>query len=1007
MKLAYLHTQSNHSHLRGVLHPQEIVTLAKAKGLSAIALTDLNSVAGLITFYTACKQENIKAIIGTKIANPDTNDYLILLSKNSAGYAFICETVTARNLDPDFKLTTLQYNKNCIWLTSSMTLAQHFLVKGYAFFLELILYPEKIRAASLKILTWAEQHQVPLVASNPVFLEKPSDFELHKILRAIANNCSINDLAPQEFASVSARNYFLDATTLQKIYADYPQALENTWRIAETCFWDWDMRSYKFPRWNTQKVTSSYRQLLKLCFQGLRKRVPRLTPLYLQRLRYELQQIHKLNFTAYFLVVWDIVRYARQEQIISIGRGSAANSLVAFCLGITHVDPLKHQLYFERFLNPARQDPPDIDLDFCWQRRSKVLMYVFSKYGQRHVSMICTTITMGLRSAFREVGKVMGISDQELSSLTKKFPYFTRMVESINQFKEQYPECCDLPLENEPWKTIFYLAQRLAAFPRHLSVHPGGIIICPEPLTNYTALQKSANGLLVTQYDMYSLEPLGLIKIDLLGNRSLAVYQDCLELLSQEQTPKIPTLTTIIQDPATKKALETGNTIGCFYIESPAMRSLLQKLQTNTFEELVAASSVIRPGVAESGMMDQYIERKLQPQKATYLHPELQKILGDTYGVMVYQEDVLKVAHFLAGMSLAEADLFRRAISGKARSRAEVKKLNQKFIQGCIQNGCDQKIANEIWRQVASFAGYSFCKAHSASYAQLSFKMAYLKTHYPAKFMASVINNGGGFYSTETYINEARRMGLRIKLPCVNNSAYFYTALNKELRIGLNQLREISFKAKETILVERKKGQYLDLANFITRTKLSFKTMEILILVGACDCFGYTRPELMFALSLIYEKAKTSQTGNYLFPLTSKIELPLLEDFTEKQKIHYELKHLGLIASCHPLELVSKKMTQNFVSSQAFSRYQQQKIQTLGWCIAAKTIRTRKKNSYMKFLSMEDCAGTYEVTLFPQTYQKYALLSHRQGPYIIEGVVHQHFGVNSLIASRLELINKV
>ncbi|MFC1752781.1 DNA polymerase III subunit alpha [Thermoproteota archaeon] len=1121
--IIHLHIHSNYSLLRGVMHPHEIAHAAKEHGMRAAAITDHNSISGAIRFYKACKDMGIHPIIGTKITDlyantppcskgltetyPETFDqpiaaslgtrvsnYVILLAKNQNGYAETCKLITDRLLDKHFCLRERiqSLSRNVFVITPCLDILNLYPVLDLDMYAEVIYDQGLFQEHSLSVTSLAQRLDIPVTAANAVHFETRSDFSLYKTLRAIDQNTTLSQVKLDDLDYINQTHYFKSAQEMYILFKELPQALSNTAAIAKQCCFEFELGNYKFPKY-TPAHSDTF--LNKLCFKGLKKRVPelfqhypsllqndlsrqeqvnKLTRAYISRLNYELSIIKKMNFSDYFLVVWDIARKAKQMGIPSIGRGSAANSLAAFCLELTHVDPIQMNLYFERFLNPERTSPPDIDLDFCWKRRQKILNYVFERYGQDHVGMICTTITLGLRSAFREIARVYGLDDREISLITKRFPYFTKTVENINVLKQTYPSCRNIPLEDEPYKSIFYASQRFSAFPRHLSVHPGGIIICDKPLFHYTAQQKSANQLIVTQYDMYSIEDLGLVKIDLLGNRSLSVYQDCLNWLSRNNAPKISETSPVspsanaaqkpaetspnfpgrnvtldmdsaCSDPKTKALIQNGDTMGCFYIESPAMRSLLKKLRTSTFEDLTAASSVIRPGVAASGMMDQYIERTRDPGKTAYLHPKLEPLLKQTHGIMIYQEDVLKVAHYLAGMPLAQADLFRRAMSGKARSKHAMRQLVKTFISGCIKNGIPLKTAREIWRQIESFAGYSFCKAHSASYAQLSFKCAYLKCHFPALFMCSVINNGGGFYSTGAYINEARRMGIKILLPCVNASDYAYTwgdqcgSNTSWIRIGLSAIAEVSYKHKLTIVSERNtNGPYSSLFDCVSRTHVSKRDMEALILCGACDCFGIQRSELMYQLSLLYELAEhwAQDTNHLLNTDCITMDTPELDDFSEQEKYHYELTYLGFLASAHPLEtsLIKQRFAASMPSVQQYkpagsvkalsrnklfrdsdvfppiiqsnklSSFSGCRIRILGWCIAGKTTRTRKKNALMKFMSMEDPSGTFEVTVFPEAYSHYAPILHSHGPYLIEGMVKDHFGTASVLLETITLI---
>jgi DNA-directed DNA polymerase III PolC len=882
---------------------------------------------------------------------------------------------------------------------------------GFSTYFELIFDGGVAQDRSYEYLRSRDSVGLPLVASNAVRFESAGDIELYRMLRAIDHNVALESLDESMMDHISASAYLKTAAEMAVSYKEYPDAIQNTHHIADQCDFKLTLGKWRFP-----KVSHSrpMKKLARLAVKGLRNRLPGWNSQHVSRLRYELRQIRKLNFTDYFLIVWDIASYARKNRIPSLGRGSAANSLVSFCLGLTHVDPIEHDLYFERFINPSRKTPPDVDLDFCWKRREKVLEYVFNKYGHRHVAMICTTVTMGLRSAFREIGRVMGLDEKELSSVSKRLPYVSEIPENYNDLIKRYPGCKGVPLNEEPYKSIYILARKIQNFPRHLSVHPGGIIITDSEINRYVAQQRSANGLIVTQYDMYDIEALGLVKIDLLGNRSLSVYQDCADVLNGHgiQIPGFDQLSVVFQNSHVQSLICSGGTIGCFYIESPAMRQLLQKLHTQTFGELTAASSVIRPGVAESGMMNQFIERSLDNQTAVYLHPLMKHLLEDTHGVMIYQEDVLKVAHHLAGMSLADADLFRRAMSGKGRSKAAMRRLVDAFVNGCVGNGVDPKVAVEIWRQVQSFAGYSFCKAHSASYAQLSFLTAYLKVYFPALFMASVINNGGGFYGAQVYVSEAKRLGINVSLPCVNKSEMAFSGWSGELRIGLSQISHISRIVKERLIAERHaSGAFKSLGDLLQRVRLSMRDAEILISCGACDCFDEERTALLLQLTVMHDRLpvlNATHSGSHvesLFPMTSpgaSINASFVDPLSVRQRLRYEVDYLDMMVTWHPVEWVQViRSCEKWVGSGQLSNFIGKQVKIVGWCIAAKSCRAKKTGAQMKFMSMEDTFGTFEVTVFPKIYSELAPITYGRGPFLIDGRCDSQFGVVSIIATNI------
>jgi DNA-directed DNA polymerase III PolC len=686
----------------------------------------------------------------------------------------------------------------------------------------------------------------------------------------------------------------------------------------------------------------------------------------------------------------------------TIGRGSAACSLVSYCLGITHIDPLAHRLHFERFLNPERSSPPDIDLDFSWKDRDRVLDYVYEKYGPDRVAMICTHVTFAARSAVREIGKAHGLSEDELGRFTARIPHYgTR---SLDGLAEQVPECRGLPVGEEPYRTILALGNRVAGFPRHLSIHAGGIVISPGPITDWVPLERAAKGLVITQYDMGPVEALGLIKIDLLSQRSLGVLTDAVAAVTEHtgSAPPVDDRGLILADRAARRLIREGRTMGCFYIESPAMRSLLRKLRTETFENLTAASSVIRPGVAESGMMQEYIRRHLGETRASYPHPKLEEVLGETHGVMIYQEDVLKVAHALAGMALGEADSLRRSMSGKMRSAEAMAAVEGRFLAGCAENGIPPEIAREVWRQVESFAGYAFCKAHSASYALLSFQVAYLKAHHPGEFMAAVLANGGGFYSPAAYISEARRLGLKVLLPDVNRSAHDYTGQGNDLRMGLMSVGGLAAAGIESLLDARREGgAFTSLSDLLNRTELGPGEVETLIRCGACDGFELTRPEMLWRFTL-----RGTPYRQDLFPDAGGLDalVPRLPEYPLAERCRLETEIFGFPVSRHPLELLPPSLARGTTPAREMRNKAGRRVRMLGLAIAYKRVPLKKKSEWMKFLSLEDLTGTFEATLFPACYRRCADRTFSAGPYLLTGRIEADHSVCSLNVEGLEVV---
>jgi DNA-directed DNA polymerase III PolC len=1031
----HLHVHSNFSFNQGASSLERLVERAKELNMTALALTDSNGLYGAVPFYKLCRERGIRPILGAEVDDPsDPGTRVVLLARDRQGYSDISRLITHRRLDEVFSLphAVAENSGHYFVLTRSVPLLERLANLGVeGLHGEVVAWGdrEEMRRGA-ELVRICRKSGLGFAATNDVHFERPSGFPLHRLLRAIALLRTVGSLQPAELSNRGA--WLKSDEEMRRMLGCLPEAFETTQRIAEACDCPLELGRFVFPRFPLPAGVDSARHLRELTQAGLLRRYSGEDHAARKQMDYELSVIGRLGFVDYFLVVYDLVCYARRRRLPMVGRGSAANSLVAYCLGITHVDPLKHNLFFERFLNPERKTPPDIDLDFGTSRRDGILDWIYERYGRDRVAMICTTNCYSTRSAVREVGKAMGLSEAQVNEYTRGIPHMH--VSTLARLKEMFPECSRLETEAEPYRTILRAADRIIGYPRHLSIHCGGVVITPKPLWNWVPLERASKGFVITQMDMHPIEDLGLVKIDILGNRSLDVLPDTLAALERQGiAADVEDYSMIYADDATRRMLENGETMGCFYIESPAMRSLLKKLRVHDFEGLTAASSVIRPGVAESGMMRQYIERHHHPDKAVFLHPRLRELLRDTHGVMVYQEDVIRVAHFLGGMSLGEADLFRRAMSGKMRSREAMQLTQEGFFASCRRQGLDDGTIAELYRQIASFAGYSFCKAHSASFALLSFQVAWLKAHYPAEFMAAVISNGGGFYGPWAYISEAQRLGLRVLPPDVNLSEPDYTGQKDWIRIGLRAIKGLTSEGLESLVAAREAGgHFKSLGDLMARTKLGAEEIQRLIQCGAADCFGLIRPQLMWHLRLYFQQAR--RAGRSLFPQAeAQATIPLATDYTPQEKLMAELEAFDFTLSHHPLEFYQEMAAkEGAIHATRLREHVGKRVRMLGWKIASKRTVVRRTDrlpvagglqseaasqrsvqghhsptapsssaatpSFMMFLSMEDLHGTFEVVMFPDCYRQYAHCVAGYGPFLVEGRVDEEFGVPSLTA---------
>ncbi len=1021
MAFTHLRCHSNFSLLSGGSTLDELLDAAQAHGMDSLALTDTNGLFAAVPFQRKARERGIRPLFGavltTSLERGAPGADALVLARDREGFAAVSRLVTARRLERDFSLPAALTAEAVRAAESFFVLsADSGLLRELASALPAgMLYAELCHdgaegaAARLRnTAALAAELSVPLAATGGVFFARPEDHGLHCLLRAMDLGRATGSLRNDECAPAGA--FLASAAEMEQRLAAWPGALANTARLASECRVELPGGGMIFPEFRLPDGESAYSLLLKSAFRGACRRYRPLNSRVLERLRHELEVIDRQGFSPYFLVVADIARFARRRRIPMVGRGSAANSLVAYALGITDVDPIRYNLFFERFLNPERHSPPDIDLDFSWRRRDEVLEYVYRTYGADRVAMICTYVTFSARLAFREIARAMGLPPGEIGRFTRIMP--GRTLTGPEELARKWPETRSLPLDEEPWRTVVAQARRLAGFPRHLSMHAGGIVVSPFPLTDLVPLARSAKGFVVTQYDMFPIEELGLVKIDLLSQRALSVNEEVARQVEARTGHRLDLedIDRLAADSEVVRLISRGRTMGCFYIESPAMRQLLEKLRVRTFEELTAASSVIRPGVAESGMLAQYVDRHRGRAPVEYLHPKLRELLGETYGVMVYQEDVIRVAHAIAGMSLGQADLLRRAMSGKMRSREAMEALERQFIEAAAGRGVERTVAAEIWRQIRSFAGYAFCKAHSASYARISFQSAFLKVHYPAEFMAAVLSNGGGFYGPSAYIEEARRMGLSILPPDVNRSGIDYTGSSGSVRVGLSVVAGLSRGTMErTVSERRREGFYTSLADYCRRVEPGFSEVQTLVRCGAFDSFELTRPELLWRLELLYErghlKAAAGSSGG--LPLggdsleTVRRVVPRLPEYPRRERLRLENEIFGFTVSEHPLSLGGQfPPLPGIVRAGELRAHAGRTVRVLGRPIACKRIRT--DSGAMMFLSLDDPAAAFEVVIFPRCYRKCGALALGPGPFLVSGRVNEEYGVVTVVAERLE-----
>lgn len=1035
----YLNCKTYFSLKYGTFTTEGLVKEGMEKGVAAMALTNINSTADVWPFVKWCRDAQIKPIAGAEIRNGDTLLY-ILIAANNKGFEWI----------NTFLSVHLRENKP---FPSPTSITSFFYAQEDGF----VIYPLTAKPVEAllrneligvlpsevnKIYSIPAAWRNKLVIRQPVTFRDTDHYYVHRLLRAIDHNVVESKLPPE--AVCGHEEYFLPQEMLFRAFSDYPAIITNTLRLLDVCSIEMDMTAPKNKKYFTTCKEDDSQLLRKLAIDGLQQRYGR-SQAAVERVQKELKVIDELGFTAYFLIAWDIIRYAKSRNFYHVGRGSGANSIVAYCLKITDVDPLELNLYFERFLNPERTSPPDFDIDFSWLDRDEIIDYIFKRYGEQYVALVGAYVTFQERAVVRELAKVFGLPEPEIHGLSA-LPYVTREAfeawntlradpgslddyhkgiayyqathKAINYSalidrlcrKYELTEEAVTALQQSPmalgvvdeivWKILYY-SRFIHDFPNHISIHAGGMLITEKPVHAYTATFFPPKGFPTTQIDMHVAEDTGLDKLDILSQRGLGHIKEAVRLVYENQGIRIhiDEVEKFKKDPLVKSRLKSVDTIGCFYIESPAMRQLLSKLRCDTYEALVVASSIIRPGVASSGMMREYITRYLNPRSTLYLHPVMEEILGETFGVMVFQEDVMKVAHHFGGLTLAQADTLRRAMSGKYRSNNRFAMMKDQFFLNCGIKGYTEELTAEVWRQMESFAGYSFCKAHSASFAVESFQDLYLKTYFPIEFMVGVINNFGGFYTTELYFIELRKAGGIVHLPCVNTSDYNTTLKGKEVYTGLVHLKDLERSVAVYLITERQRnGEYLHLQDFIARTAIQPEQLNILISAGAFRFTGKSKKQLLWEANFLQKRYAAPALPYTLFKEKPvEFQLPDLQDHPV-DNLYDEMEILGFPFG-NPFDLMEEQPVKGLPATE-LPKLLRRQVDMILYFIDYKVVPTAN-GTHMAFGAFLDEQMNWVDTVhFAPSYQRYPLKG--KGFYHIRGLVVEDFGHYSVEVLFLE-----
>ena len=1064
MSFTHLHVHTEYSLLDGSSKIKEITKQAKELGMDSLAITDHGVMYGVIDFYRAAKEVGIKPIIGCEVyvapgsrfdreasGGDDRYYHLVLLAENDLGYHNLMKIVSIGFLEgfyykPRVDYEVLErYHEGVIALSACLAgEVQRFLERSMYqeakkaalhyqeifgkgnFFLEL--QDHGIAAQKLvnaKLLQLSEETGIELVCTNDVHYTYAEDWEAHDILLCIQTNKKVTDEDRMRYEG--GQFYLKSPEEMAQLFPYVPQALENTHKIAERCNVEIVFGEKKLPKYDVPEGYTSWEYLNKLCQEGLKKRYPVVTEEIRERLEYELNTIRNMGYVDYFLIVWDFINYAREHDIIvGPGRGSAAGSIVSYCLRITDIDPLKYNLLFERFLNPERVSMPDIDVDFCFERRQEVIDYVVEKYGTDRVTQIVTFGTMLARGVIRDVGRALDMSYASVDVIAKMIP--TELGMTIDKALKVNPELRSVYESDPQIHSLIDMSKRLEGLPRHTSMHAAGVVISQKAVDEYVPLARAQDGSVTTQLVMTTLEELGLLKMDFLGLRTLTVIQNAARL-AQQSTGKIVDMDLIdYDDPAVLASIGSGKTEGVFQLESAGMKSFMKELKPENLEDIIAGISLYRPGPMD--FIPQYIRGKNNKESITYACPQLKPILEPTYGCIVYQEQVMQIVRDLAGFSLGRSDLLRRAMSKKKMSVMEAERKvfvygdETQGIPGCIKNGISEQTANQIYDSMIDFARYAFNKSHAAAYAVVAYQTAYLKYYYPVEFMAalmtSVIDNSG---KVAEYIVTCRSMGIDLLPPDINTGERDFSVSDGKIRFALSAIKSIGRNVIDQIVEERKlRGPFQNLEDFIKRMAdkdMNRRAIENFIKAGAFDTLDGTRRQKMMVYAQILEQIvhnkKNSMAGQMsLFDFADEsdkkdyqITMPDVGEFEKSMLLGFEKEVLGVYVSGHPLEDYEAQWRRTITHTTAdFQlddegnvKVRDREATVVGGMIEAITVKSTKQNQIMAFLTLEDLVGSVEIIVFPKTYEKYRSLIRQDAKIYVRGTATVEEDANGKVIS--------
>ncbi len=1045
----HLHVHTGYSLLDGMCRIPDLVKKAKEYKMPALAITDHGNMFGAIEFYNVAMSEGIKPIVGSemylapksrkekKVERGETLYYhMTFLCKDEKGYKNLMQLSSIGYLEGFYyrpridKEILSEYSQGLISLSgclkgeipqkilqdkqeeASRIAGQYQEIFGKGnFYLELmdLFLPEqkKVNEGLLKI---SKQLDIPLVVTNDVHYLLKEHAIAHDALLCIQTGAVLQEENRLKFKTEEF--YFKSPQEMKKMFADYPETWENTIEITEKCNLQLEFGKFHLPHFPVPEGETLDSRLEKLCYEGLKEKLPDTDEKVKERLKHELSVIKNMGFSSYFLIVNDFINFARSQKIaVGPGRGSTAGSLVAFCLGITEINPLKYGLFFERFLNPGRKKMPDIDIDFSDVRRGEVINYVSNKYGKDKVTQIITFGTMAARAVIRDVGRVLDMPYSEVDQIAKRIPLLGHFT-----LEEAVKKDSELKIFQDKYPALFEISKTLEGLPRHASTHAAGVVIAREPLTKYTPLYQVSEGEILTQYPMEILDKIGLLKMDLLGLKTLSLLDNALEIIKATKGKEIDLVNLPLDDSATYKLLQAAKTIGIFQLESEGMRELIKKMRPDSFKDLIALLALYRPGPLGGGQVDLFIKRKSGKEAIEYPHPLLNKILEETYGIILYQEQVMQIASEIANFSLADADDLRGAMGKKIPEIMDEKRAQ--FIKGAKKNGISESKANKIFDYMAYFAGYGFNKAHSTAYAFVSYRTAYLKANFPLEFMAALLNSEKANRDKMAIImNECNEMGIKVFRPDINESSIDFTVVGDSIRFGLLAVKNVGEQAvRDIIRTREEKGKFVSLTDFIERIdsrKVTKKVIESLIKCGAFDCLDKNRAYLISVL----QKGLNNRYGKKIGQIALFSALPNktaeeevnIPQWSKSDILQFEKELLGFYLTGHPLAKY-EKLLEKFTNSDtaALSKLNVPKnVKIAGVISNVKKKFTKREGKRMAIFKLEDLKGSIEVILFPDAFEKRKNDIENGAEVIVEGRLETNGDASKIIASSLKSIAKV